>query len=870
MIGAPLPIVSTGAPSREHLHGAQDRLDLIRAIIAAPNFPEMFRPDIIEFPPFDPVWGWACSVRDCEGVVRPQARHCRRHQDAWQESKTKGLSRSEFESTAKPVVAVNGYDVGHCIICPDRPAKDRSTGLCTVHYERWRRHLRGGGAEQLEPWAETQTPVAGYGPCIVQACRSLAKSPVGLCIPHAHRYWLDGKPGGATLPRGWGLNGGASSARPCFESEQAFRVWVASEGPVWRAGTANLIGLGPLISAEIKWGLHAHTDREHRSVWSSQAIQQFANLCRRSGVTSMAELAPGTPSREAFDRLHSSTTIRMIISEIGEGLRLVYFSPGDMRRAGFIETEYFGRRFPGSRSHIDLRTVEPLWLRDLVWDHFAELLKSSRCPRTRGPFDNYRRAAIEFGAFLRSDSKDDSADPTTLTAAHAERFAADMRYRERHGMKSLGLRRSDGTAPEVTALSRRIVFNHLRAMMLAALESRRASAIGMSSAFVMALPVGGPGANRSRSPFTDEVAAALSDVDNLRALDEKYDPHDTGLRDAWEAIMLTGRRSSEILNLRLDCIAMHHGMPFLWHDQTKVGRFDAAIRIPERLYDLLDARREKTLRRFEMKHDRGPTPTERPGLALFPTIVSNPTGTRSISYGNFSQKFRAWVGELDIGPAVAHQARHTLATSLLRAGANLAHIKQYLGQVSERMAEHYTKVSHSDLEDVLQVVWVAGPGSADPGTVLSHGIEPLSRDAAQAMAIDLSRTSTPTEGGFCTYQPVVSGGACPWNLDCENCDRFVMSGADLVYWRRKEEQWRSRAERAPDDETAEFLHKMFEPTATAIRGLETALAALGLLEEALSLDMRRPQDYFQRVWSTAFRASDLAAAGSRRDEGGVV
>ncbi|EGX55920.1 hypothetical protein SZN_30442 [Streptomyces zinciresistens K42] len=26
----------------------------------------------------------------------------------------------------------------------------------------------------------------------------------------------------------------------------------------------------------------------------------------------------------------------------------------------------------------------------------------------------------------------------------------------------------------------------------------------------------------------------------------------------------------------------------------------------------------------------------------------------------------------------------------------------------------------------------------------------------------------------------------------------------------------------------------------------------------MSVDLRRPQDYFQRLWSTAFRASDLA------------
>ena len=107
---------------------------------------------------------------------------------------------------------------------------------------------------------------------------------------------------------------------------------------------------------------------------------------------------------------------------------------------------------------------------------------------------------------------------------------------------------------------------------------------------------------------------------------------------------------------------------------------------------------------------------------------------------------------------------------------------------------------------------------------------------------------------MCTYQPVVNGGACPWNLDCENCDKFVMSGADLLYWRRKQEQWRAIAERAPDDATADYLHQVFEPTARAIDGLEKALAGLGLLEQALALDLRRPQDYFHRIWSTAFRA----------------
>jgi hypothetical protein len=146
----------------------------------------------------------------------------------------------------------------------------------------------------------------------------------------------------------------------------------------------------------------------------------------------------------------------------------------------------------------------------------------------------------------------------------------------------------------------------------------------------------------------------------------------------------------------------------------------------------------------------------------------------------------------------------------------------------------------------------------------------MGRRQAEALMIDLSRASTPTEGGFCTYQPVVHGGSCPWNLNCHSCDKFVLSGADLLYWRRKREQWASIAERAPDDATADYLHQVFAPTAQAIDGLEKALAGLGLLDQALALDLRRPQDYYHRLWNLSFRATDLAAAatGGEAEEAG--
>ncbi|MFF2331678.1 MULTISPECIES: tyrosine-type recombinase/integrase [unclassified Streptomyces] len=90
-----------------------------------------------------------------------------------------------------------------------------------------------------------------------------------------------------------------------------------------------------------------------------------------------------------------------------------------------------------------------------------------------------------------------------------------------------------------------------------------------------------------------------------------------------------------------------------------------------------------------------------------------------MSYTWFQTGFRNWITELDLGGHyVAHQARHTLATRLLRHGATPTHIRRYLGHVSDRMAEHYVYLTQSDLDNVLQHVWVAGPGTAHPGELL--------------------------------------------------------------------------------------------------------------------------------------------------------
>ncbi|MEU6493915.1 tyrosine-type recombinase/integrase [Streptomyces sp. NPDC046984] len=601
--------------------------------------------------------------------------------------------------------------------------------------------------------------------------------------------------------------------------------------------------------------VHHALDAEEGAAWPLLWLQAAADCCREQDVNSLVDLDLDACPQQA----------RQITKAMLKHLRLVYFSRQDTKDAGFIETDHFGVRFPHTESHIDLTGISQRWLRDLLWDNLAAELTANP-PRSRGPFDARRRGCIELSAFLEAHTPGGGHDPTVLAESHMVDFIADQRHRAKHGLESLGLRRQgrDGTS----VMTDGIVCDNLngtRRLLRDAMETGAAIQIGLDRAFVVILPRSQKKVGR-RKPFSDDVAKALASSQNLAGL-ETLDSDDRGLRDIWEALVVTGRRCSEVLEVRLECIDRHGKIPMFWHDQTKVGNIDEGIRISERCFQRLQDRQTKTIDRFIQRNGRLPSADERLRLALFPRMPTNRRGLKGVSYGWFSTLFSTWVKGLDLGKAVPHQARHTLATNLLKAGANLTHVKRYLGQVSEAMAEHYVHIANTDpvLNAALEAVWVGGPGAAEPGILLAGG-EPLSRAEAEALAIDLTRKSTPAEGGFCTFQPVVSGDACPWNLNCHNCQEFVMSGADLVYWHRKAEQWRMVAEGAPDSKTADYLHDLFEPTARAIVGLEKALEGFGLLEEALALDLRRPQDYFGRVWSTSFRARELAALDQEETE----
>ncbi|GAA4729968.1 site-specific integrase [Phytohabitans rumicis] len=841
---APLAL---GRPDRE----ARDRLEVLTALITGPGFDPLFRGDVIHVPKNHPVLHWNCLIDGCDGYIRAQEL-CANHLVRWRQSAAAGVERAEFLRTASHVTArkrlnaPTGCRVTRC----GRPAqRTMAAELCTFHLHRWQ---EASGSvrvpvEGFDDWVADQNPCDPYGACVAVCCTDLARSPLGLCEDHEKLYRRAGRPGGARLPSNWGRwferRGAPVPVR--YDDEPAFRRWCRRVQPAPRPGQISLHGMRPLMKAELKWGLHAYTQRTDHTRWWMHSILRVVDACRSLG------------SLHDYDLGGAGEHERMIVTEILRDLDIVYVTPSESKTAGYIEFQHFGRRISKLNSRFDLTGVPQRWLRNLLWEHLADLLRSVNCPRGRGTYFAIRVAVQELGAFLQDRAPGAGHDPSVLSAEHVEQFVADHRRRARDGLPA---RRPSTKPATVTSVTCKSTFDVLRRIMRTALEASRTDQIGLDRAFAFAFPPGDKPVFRPRSPFTDDTARALADQSNLGIL-AGADITDRGARDIWETIVATGRRAGEVLDLRLDCIGLYNGVPLLWHDQTKVGNYNEAIRIPDYTFQRLRDRQRRTITRFQDRYARTPTAAERAKMALFPRGYKNPHGTYAVSHSWFHTHFRRWVLHLDLGSAVPHQARHTLATKLLAAGASLQHIKRYLGHVSERMTEHYTKVALSDIDDVLQQVWVTGPGASQPGQLVSEGVTPLSRERAEALAIDLGRRSTPTEGGLCTYQVVVDGGACPWNLDCEHCDKFVMTGADLLYWRRKREQWYSLAERAPTDEMADWLHQQFEPIDRAIAGLERALAGLGLLDDALGLDLRRPQDFFHRLWTTAFRTTDLATVG---------
>ena len=145
-------------------------------------------------------------------------------------------------------------------------------------------------------------------------------------------------------------------------------------------------------------GACAGTPGGQHGKWELAPLQRLADYGRARGLRSLTDLDPGDPGlRKAAGREGAR-----IACAIAGGLHPLYVTPEETREAGYILTGHFGRKLSNRPGRIDLDRISQRWLRDLVWDHFADVLRSPSCPRSGSTFDHTRRAGLELSAFLEA------------------------------------------------------------------------------------------------------------------------------------------------------------------------------------------------------------------------------------------------------------------------------------------------------------------------------------------------------------------------------------------------------------------------------------------------------------------------------------
>lgn len=815
-------------------------LERFSRLIAGDGFDPALRAEPIIFDIADPVFGYRCGIEGCQGHATQAGWWCTQHAEERRVAVRDGIGEAAWKASAVPLERraemADGAPRPACRFCPDRDAA--AGGLCMRHAAKFRYARKVAGDDFDEAaWMARQGELLGLGPCRVEGCVRRAELEPGVCPGHRVRWRDDGRPGGAEFGR-W-LDRVALGAPP---------------------GVLDLAGLPPLLAAEVRYGLWAHTKATRPARWHPMWLRTLVRSCTAAGVGSLLEVDPRdaawTKNRAAVNR---------IAREMRREVEAVHRSRADTRDLGYIDPTYWGFRFGERRSVFDLTAIGQRWLRDLCWDHLAARLEGLRRPRTPAAFEETRRAVVCFSVFLADCDPQGGRDAALLGEATAREFVADYRRRVANGEPARGVFNVDGAPSTATPLSYSRAMNALRRVMRWALESGAATDVGLRRELIVAFPTGGNLPQRSPRPFSDDVLRAVSDPANI-ALLAGMDAYDIGLADIWSIQVRCGRRISEVIKLRWDCVAEHLGRTWLWVDMTKVGKLDYAIQVPRDVYDTIRARQATTIERFRLKLGTEPTVAERRRIALFPSRVTNPTFERSVSTARFTGAFKAWVESdaLNLPGHTTHQARHTLATRLVNAGASMAHVKRVLGHVSERMSESYVLIAGSQVEPFLQQVWVTGPGNPEPGQVV---MTPSDTETSMAKELLVDLAAVPTEHGLCTFKPVVGGFDCPYGRDCHNCEHFVVTGADYSYWKRQEQRWATLAEGAPDPATRDYVYAGFERSSRAIAGLEKALVALGLLDDAKQLDLRSPhQDFYQPIWAQGWRAGDLVRLGAPHDD----
>jgi hypothetical protein len=244
------------------------------------------------------------------------------------------------------------------------------------------------------------------------------------------------------------------------------------------------------------------------------------------------------------------------------------------------------------------------------------------------------------------------------------------------------------------------------------------------------------------------------------------------IRAGIELLMDTGRRPAEIAALAFDCLTRDaDGGSVLIYDNRKSARDGRRLPVSEATARVIVTQQQRTRERFP------DTPAS--ALALLPTVMGNPDGSRPISVNSLIQRHHDWVGrmpaliladgrEFDKAAIVPYCYRHTyaqrhadagIAPDVLRDLMNHQNMTATLGYYrigEDRRREAVDKVAAMQFDRHGNRVW------RDVRDLLDAD---RARYAISEVAVPYGRCGEPSN--------VAAGGsACPIRFRCAGCDHF--------------------------------------------------------------------------------------------------
>ena len=632
----------------------------------------------------DPVFGFSeCKALSCDQVARTTLGLCGRCHELWKKSGPGGDFALFCETAPGPLRHRRTSVL--CAVCRtaghERPVQGH--GLCAAC---WTAMAKRGQSPEEYVHGDEEFPPAkprpSFGTCEVATCTRFAwRAGPALCQQHYCRWRSEGRPSG-----------------------RAMQAWRAKQGSIDRdSRVVVLSGLGEGARLEVLYSLQRAAELGRRA--RPTAVQGAVNILRAHRVTSvlglaMAKMRTGSPSMRFLGFAVDQVTLALATRD-NEAAK----DDWDLRVFGQL------------RGFLRFSAISQSWLKETAKSWAAERIETAHSPNATQEVLRVLRVLSES---LRRHRPDRGDDPRDLSRTDIAVFANDLAHIEARGDIAHNTRRG-----WLTDLDRFL---------------REARAMGLSRP-------GGPMHGLAETVLhlgelpdvtQEEHGKALPQV----VMDQLLGPAALGaLEEAFgadqramvELEAQAGRRTGELCALRLECLAFEEvpdeagelrSAPVLVHDMPKVGIVGYHLPIDEETAETVRAQQARVLARYPG--------ADRSGLALFPSPVMNPRGTKGLSVSTFDAHFRSWVDSLpklrgedgepyDRSSINVYSFRHSFAQRHADAGVPVEVLAELMGHSRLTSTRVYYRNPRElqQMQEKYLVGW-SGLRRSDKGSTLAH------------------------------------------------------------------------------------------------------------------------------------------------------